>query len=325
MLSVRLFGRLSVHDGDTELERLATGKPTELFCYLLLHRERLHSREALASLFWGDHTTSQSKKHLRQALWRIQALLERESQPLSIFVADRDSLRVNCNDDIWLDVAIFEKASLQLRDMPGQKMSAAHAEMLNTAVQLYRGELLEGWYQDWCLFDRERLRNVYLLMLNKLMLYHEDRKQAEAGLECGERILRLDRAHERTYQTMMRLHHLIDDRAGAVRVFQRCAAALKEELGITPSRHTVQTLEQIRGDRVPDVWGAQANGLMQDASKAEPFTFHQVISQLKQALSLLNDAQTHILNEPQPAKRISAPRATKSKGTPLIKGPQRSS
>jgi DNA-binding SARP family transcriptional activator len=75
MLSVCLFGKFSVHDDGRELDRLPGGKPIELFCYLLLQRERPHSREVLASLLWGDCTTSQSKKYLRQALWQLQEMV----------------------------------------------------------------------------------------------------------------------------------------------------------------------------------------------------------------------------------------------------------
>jgi DNA-binding SARP family transcriptional activator len=324
MLSIRLFGRLSVHDCDRELDRLPTGKPLELFCYLLLHRELLHSREVLASLLWGDYTTSQSKKYLRQALWQIQTLI-RKSQP--IFLADMQSLKVS-QTEIWLDVAAFEMASLQLRDVPGQKMTDANADAVNTAVQFYRGDLLEGWYQDWCLFERERLRNLYLLMLDKLMVYSEDRKQHEAGLEFGERILRLDRAHERTYQAMMRLHYGAGDRAGAIRVFQRCATALQEELGIVPGRQTMQILDQIRADCAPDVPRDISKDLPQYANKPEPIAFLQIMAQLRQALSLLNDAQTHIqtdLPETDVTPPSKAPVRAKSKFIPLIKAPNRSS
>jgi DNA-binding SARP family transcriptional activator len=323
MLSIRLFGRLSVHHCTQELDRLPTGKPLELFCYLLLHREQLHSREVLASVLWGDYTTSQSKKYLRQALWQIQTVIPK-SQP--IFLADMHSLKVATNET-WLDIAAFEMASLQLRDVPGQKMTDANADAINAAVQLYRGDLLEGWYQDWCLFERERLRNLYLLMLDKLMVYSEDRKQTEAGLEFGERILRLDRAHERTYQAMMRLHYGSGDRAGAIRVFQRCATALQEELGIVPGRQTTQILDRIRADCVPDGPPAIAKDVPQNESKAESSALIQIMAQLREALSLLTDAQhirTHLPETevtPRPKGMVSA----KSKFTSLIKAPNRSS
>ncbi len=64
-------------------------------------------------------------------------------------------------------------------------------------MDLYRGDLLEGWYQEWCLFERERLQNAYMLMLDKLMGYCEAHSEYEQGLVYGDLILRLDHASER--------------------------------------------------------------------------------------------------------------------------------
>jgi len=45
---------------------------------------------------------------------------------------------------------------------------------LQEAVRLSYADLLEGWYQDWCLYERERLQNIYLLILDKLMVRWDD-------------------------------------------------------------------------------------------------------------------------------------------------------
>lgn len=87
---------------------------------------------------------------------------------------------------------------------PGAVPSTKVKEM-KEAIDLYRADLLEGRYQDWCLIERERFQNLYLMMLGKLISHCEEEKEYEAGLEYGERILKMDRAHERTYRKMMRL------------------------------------------------------------------------------------------------------------------------
>ena len=74
-LTVRLFGRLTVERDGNVVSGLHAGKLQELLCYLLLNRKGVHSREALASLFWGDCDTARSKKNLRQALWQLQSAL----------------------------------------------------------------------------------------------------------------------------------------------------------------------------------------------------------------------------------------------------------
>lgn len=296
MFNVRLFGRLSMHSGSREVDQLPSGKPVELFCYLLLRRERPHSREVLASLLWGDCTTSQSKKYLRQALWHMKEIVGCRSHAAPVLLIDRDSVRFNAKSDVWLDVAAFEDACLRLQDVPHSRMTGAQAEVLKAAVALYRGDLLEGWYQDWCLFERERLQNLYLLILGKLMTYCEDHRQYQAGLEFGERILRIDRAHERTYQQMMRLQHLAGDRAGALRLYQRCAAVLQEELSVTPSRHTIQILEGIREDCVPS---SQAVASQNEQPARQRSERAGTSVGLRQLLSVLYDATSSVEKELQ--------------------------
>ncbi len=254
-LRIRLFGKFQAERAGRALAGLDALKVQELFCYLLLNRDRPHHREALAGLLWGDSPTAQSKKYLRQALWQLQLTLSSgsEKQPGDLLVIDPDWVSIVSSPDLWLDVRVFDEALARVRGIPGQALEPMHVALLEEAVQLYRGDLLEGWYQDWCLYERERLQNVYLDMLDKLMAYCEAQQQYEAGTEYGAKILRYDRARERTHWRLMRLHYLAGDRAGALRQYERCVAALDQELGVKPSQRTVALCEQIRADIVVDL------------------------------------------------------------------------
>ena len=235
------------------LEGLAACKVQELFCYLLLHRDRPHPRETLASLLWGDAPTIQSKKYLRQTLWQLQTALDAPpAAPVAgqVLEVEADWVQLRSATDLWLDVAVFEQASLQSQGVPGEQFDPATAATAQAAVALYGGDLLEGQYQDWCLYERERLQQIYLTLLDKLMGYHTVRRAYELAASYGTRILRYDRAHERTHRQLMRLHYLAGDRAAALRQYARCRTALADELGVTPARSTLALYEQIRADQV---------------------------------------------------------------------------
>jgi DNA-binding SARP family transcriptional activator len=65
-LSVRLFGRLSACCDEQVVHGLNASMVQEPFCCLLLHRDRPHPREAVASLLWGDTSTGELSETLRR-------------------------------------------------------------------------------------------------------------------------------------------------------------------------------------------------------------------------------------------------------------------
>lgn len=251
-LRIALFGRLNINREPGVGHVLEAHKLQELFCYLLLYRERLHPREVLADRFWNDFSSSQARTHLRKALWEIQSALGGPSPGLNerVLLIDPEAVQVNQRANFWLDIAEFEQVFHQVKDRPGEQIDDLAAKQLQAAVELYRGDLLDGWYHDWCLYERERLQQIFLSMLDKLMGYCEIHHYYEQGIDYGVSILRYDRAQEQTHCRLMRLHFLAGDRTGALRQYERCASALHEELAIAPSEATLALYEQIRANRL---------------------------------------------------------------------------
>lgn len=249
-IHVRLFGKLYVSAGTQPLHTLGGRKEQELLIYLLLYRERQHRREVLANLLWEESTTSQSLKYLRNTIWKLQQIVATAAGVDVVFV-DGEWIRFNQEADISLDVACLEQTFAQVRGIPGHALSETDVADLDYAIRLYQGELLEGWYQDWCVFERERLRSTYLGLLDKLMAYCEAHHLYDRGVEYGTRILRPDRARERTHRRLMRLYYHAGDRTAALRQYELCVTALREELDVGPGQRTQRLYEQIRRD-VPE-------------------------------------------------------------------------
>jgi DNA-binding SARP family transcriptional activator len=293
-LTIRLFGKFSAELDGQRLPGLDGGKLQDLFCYLLLNRRRPLSREVLASLLWGDSPTAQSKKYLRQALWQLQNVLGLSERKLNnrLLVIDADWVNVNTQADYWFDVSEFERSFGEAQGAKGQHFEPDAAERIARAVDLYRGELLEGCYDEWCLVERERLQNMYLMMLDKLMVYAETAEQFDAGIDYGARILACDRAREHTHRRLMRIYYLSGDRTSALRQYDRCVAALNEELGVKPARKTALVFEQIRSDLLdPTVSG--------DAQGASISQIREALGRLRQVKTALVDFHRHIKHDIQ--------------------------
>lgn len=285
VLRVCLFGKLHVEYNEQKIESLKGKKVQELFCYLLLHRDQAHRREALASLLWSESSEAQARKYLRQTIWQILSAIS--AQPTltatHILEANLGWVQINSAPELWLDVAVFEQAFTLVQGVPGQQLNAEQAQALQHAERLYQGDLLEGWYQDWCLSERERLQNMYLAMLDKLMDYCEAQRAYDAGLRYGLRSLHYDRAREHTHRRLMRLHYLAGDRTAALRQYVMCVKALHDEFDAQPRASTVQLYQQIRADRLDEPLEAHIVDDTAEASQPLPETMGH-LHQLRETL-----------------------------------------
>lgn len=294
-LEFRLFGKFTVKRDTQLIDGLDSSKVQELLSYLLVRRERSHPREMLASLLWGDSSTDKSKKYLRQALWHLQAGLEtHECKTPQLLLVEHDWVQLNFQS-IWLDVAVFEQAFHATQGVSGKQLDRPKAEVLKDAVRLYRGDLLDGWYQDWCLFERERLQNMYLSMLDKLMDYCEQHHEYEAGQGYGTTILGYDRASERTYRRLMHLQYRAGDRTGALRQYERCIAALHEELGVKPERRTQSLYEQIRSDKLDEITPTE--------SQVNSATLPEILDRLRGLHLVLRSVQKRVQRDIKAVER----------------------
>ncbi len=299
-LTVNLFGKFTVQVGGQALGGLDSSKVQELLAYLLVYRNRPHPRERLAALLWEATSTSQSKKYLRQAVWQLQNSLHLTDIGPVILV-EPDWIRVSPQGGFWLDVAAFEDAFARAQGIPGQDLQDEVAASLEQGVALYRGDLLEGWYSDWCLYERERLQNMWLAMLDKLMSFCEARQDFDAGLAYGARVLRRDRARERTHRRLMRLAYLAGDRTGALRQYQRCVKALEEELGVRPGRRTEELYRQILADALGSaetaLWPASQSPLASVSARLS--RLRRILTQLREHVSEDLDALERALGDPK--------------------------
>ena len=215
-----------------------------LLAYLLLHRGRPQSREAVGRLLWASASPEQQRKGLRQALWKLQGnVLGPDSGALT---ADSEYLLVDTGPELWLDLAEFEAAHAAAGGVRGAAMAEGTAERLSQAALLYRGELLHGWNDGWCRAERLRLADLHLAMLNKLSAWCAATGRLEQGLNVGRHALAQDPANERAHRHMMRLLALAGDRDGALAQFGLCADTLSQTFDVQPEQRTQALFAAIR-------------------------------------------------------------------------------
>jgi DNA-binding SARP family transcriptional activator/predicted ATPase len=239
-LNLALLGGFQGRVGAAAPLRLPTRKTKALLAFLALPPGRSHPREKLASLLWGGMPEPQARQGLRQSLF---ALRKAVGVPPVTLLIDGETVALNPSA-VDVDVAEFER-----------EVAEGTPAALDRAAALYRGEFLEGLavqeapFEEWLLTERERLRELALEALAKLLHHHRTMGATEAGLQTALRLLALDPLQEPVHRAVMRLYVQLGRRASALRQYQNCIGVLQRELSVEPETTTKQLYQEILRQR----------------------------------------------------------------------------
>lgn len=240
-LKIHLLGEFELYGGNELLQPPATLKARSLLAYLIIHRDRAWAREALADLFWPDRLRDKALHNLSTALWHIRRVLP----PGDYILADAQTVRFNLKSEYWLDVKEFESKVQEAGCK--DRTDASCLPLLASCILLYRGDFLEGFYDDWCLEERYRLESLYLKALERLVTGYEALNQPEEALHYAGLLLARNPLREDVQRAATRLHVQLGNRAEALRQAQWCRAVLRTELGIEPAAETTALYDELLG------------------------------------------------------------------------------
>lgn len=240
------LGTLDIRYDDQPLPKPPTLKSQSLLAYLILHRHQPQSRDRLVGLFWGDRPERKARRSLTTALWHIRRCL-----PQDYILSDPHTVQFDPQADLWLDVDEFES-------------HLSHDEMahLQSAMALYRGHFLDGFYDDWIINERYRLEALFCEALARLMVAQEAGGEHEAALSTALHLLDRDPLREDAHRLAMRAYCWLGQRNAALEQYRRCREILREELGAEPTVETAELYQAILEGRLavgraPDVLPVQ--------------------------------------------------------------------
>ena len=239
----QLLGTLAVFRDGVELPLPASANARRLLAYLLL-RQKPQARTIVAGRLWPDVPEVAARRSLRQALWQINRCL-----PGLLVSADPEHLALAADLDLQLDNLEFE--NLARPHLPGAGYWSETARDLQPAADLYQGDLLEDFDEDWILAERERLRELYLQVLEMLAAALKATLRYERALGTVLQLISADPLRESAYQEAMRLYHYLGNPAAALKQFQLCQDVLEREFGLAPSPETRALAQAIALQAVP--------------------------------------------------------------------------
>lgn len=261
-IELRALGTLDLRDG-TDGRRLgsvlAQPKRVGLLVYLAIAPPRgFRQRQTLLGLFWPDSPEPNARRALNQALY----VLRRGVGPGVIVSRGEDEVGVD-PDRLWCDVTTFRDC-LEAGDRP-------------RALELYRGDLLDGFYVDgadnferWLERERADLGRAAIRAASELAAEEEGRGRTAEAIRWARRATRIASFDERCHRRLLCLLDRAGERSGALHEHERFRRRLRTELSIEPGSETVELVEAILSRGVePEAAPAEA-GVARSASDPEP-------------------------------------------------------
>jgi predicted ATPase/DNA-binding SARP family transcriptional activator len=232
MIKLCLLGSFELIAEDHAIH-LPTRKMESLLTYLLLH-PAVQNRERLAALFWGDSPDELARRSLRTALSALRKELGED-----FLITDRDTVQLNPQFPLWVDVREMETQAREI-------LAANHHNVLNIDVDLYRGDFLQDYYDEWVLEERDRYRSLFIEALAHFAQILKSKGEYQRAITVAQKIISIDSVNESAYQQLIFSYQALGKRSEALKSYDECQRRLGDQLGVKPSAETIALYEQIK-------------------------------------------------------------------------------
>ena len=232
-----------------------------LLAYLAVESHRPHRRDVLGALLWPETSQDQARNNLRVSLYRLKQSLETDDTPPGFLVSSRTEIQVLQVEPLWVDY-------LELAAMIDQTRRHDHADLrtcaecaadLDAAVQLYRGEFLEGFsledsepFEAWVRSKREWAHRSVLGALFDLAEGAFSSGEPDEAEAYARRQLEMEPWREKAHRQLMIALALRDERPAALAQYTAYVEILAEELGAEPSSELEDLYDSIRSGNLEE-------------------------------------------------------------------------
>jgi DNA-binding SARP family transcriptional activator len=197
-------------------------------------------------LEWPNHSHNSARNNLNVALCSLRSTLDWRGLDVQAILHKEGCYLLNPALTRWTDRNEFLSMTgdAQRARQAGSTQRAINA--CRSAVQLYRGPLFEDDLEgEWYLPERYHLKELYLQALEYLAETYCDSGQLLAAVEFGQQAISTDPCYEAAHRLLMRCYARQHQQQLVSRQFRTCAAALHDELDVSPTTETVQLFHSL--------------------------------------------------------------------------------
>jgi DNA-binding SARP family transcriptional activator len=178
-------------------------------------------RTELAGTLWPDVPDPTARARLRTALWRLHRLTGCPVVTAGEALATAPGVDVDVQEFVAVVQRLMSTDAALDRSVPPQLATA--------------GELLPGWYEDWVLFERERLRQLQMHALETVADRLTAAGRYAEAIDTALAAVRLEPLRESATRALILAHLGERNLVEAIRCFESFRDHLASELGVAPT------------------------------------------------------------------------------------------
>ncbi len=263
VLRIHLIGSPRIEAGTATVNGgpLRTRQGRLVFAYLVCNRSRRISRAELGEVLWPDTLPRAWEASLSAVVSRLRAALSAAGvSGVGLPAGAPGGYRFG-SDDVWVDVEdVVRCVDDADAALAAGEMAHACAEA-EGAADLARGPFLPADEGAWIDVRRATLRAVLLRALHIWADAALAEQQWAIATRAAQELVALEPFQETAYRQLMRAQVGAGNRAEALRVYERCRALIRDELGAEPSAETQAChLEILRSPSLSVSPAVSANG-----------------------------------------------------------------
>lgn len=247
LIEAFFFGPFRVFVNNQSIENWPSKKGRSIFAYLIFHHKKKIFRDVLMDLFWQKSDPDSARNCLNVTIHGLRRVLQ-DIDPKNEYILFKDECYYfNPEVENRLDVDSFRSIWRKAQSIEREQNLSAAVYEYEQAAAIYKGDFLENdLYYEWSSLDKENLKEVYLVILDKIIENHMHHNNHRKVIGVSEKILEKDNCREDIYRRLMVCYYRIGQRNKALKLFRKCVKVLREELEVRPAAATIELYRKIK-------------------------------------------------------------------------------
>jgi LuxR family maltose regulon positive regulatory protein len=216
-----------------------TKRARDILCFIASRRHRRASKDTIIDTFWGEADFDAVEKNFHPTVSHIRKALNSNQPVKQNFLLYRDSdYLLNQEFPYRIDTEEFDRLVAEAEAAKRAGDMARHLSAYEEALALYRGDFMQGSYDEWVEEQRSYYREQYLRMLEVLAVAAQKQDEWSRSLQLAQQILGDDQFREDVHCMIMRAHAALGNRAAVKDQYEHLRRVLRKELGVEPAAET---------------------------------------------------------------------------------------